>query len=248
MINKKGTEWWEKQLKLYDYKKNPFKVDKAAKEEYRIIFEKFNINSEQYPRLVELGSGDGRFVLNFAKKGYLVTGIDISRNSMEILKKRANYWKLSVKIKAIYSDLFNPIKGLEESFDAGYIISTYHCISNNQEVQKRVTRNFIRLIRRRGKLLIVEPNPFNVLYYLIYPSMYKDNWREGFNITHSTKGKLIKLLKEAGMVDIKVFYHSFLPTSFINNWNFVKDINQFLCNIPGIRNFAAFNIITAVKK
>jgi SAM-dependent methyltransferase len=247
MINKEGTEWWDRQFNLYDFKKNPFRVDRAGKVEYQTVFSKFNITPIQNPRLVELGCGDGRFVLNFAKKGYLVTGIDVSKNAVDVLKKRASNCKLSAKIKAVNNDLFNPIKELAESFDAGYMISTYHCISNNEEYQKRVVRNFVKLIKKRGRFLIMEPNPLNLLYYFAYPSIYKDNWREGFNITHSTKGKLVRLLNEVGMSDIKVFHHSFLPTSFINKWSFIKVLNQFLCTIPGIRNFSAFHIITAVK-
>lgn len=248
MINKKGTEWWENRLKSYDFKKDPFNVDRAGKLEYEVVFKRFDIVSKQHPRLVELGCGDGRFVLNFAKRGYHVTGIDVAKNSVEVLKKRASYCNLSDKIKAIHSDLYNPINELNESFDAGYIISTYHCISNNESDQNRVTRNFIKLIKPGGKILVMEPNPLNLLYYLAYPSIYKDNWREGFNIIHSTKSKLVRFLNDAGMIDIRVFHHSFLPTSFVNNWGFVKDLNQFLCSIPGIRNFSAFHIITAVKK
>ena len=248
MINKKGTEWWEKKLKEYDFGEDPFNVSKAGKTEYQTIFDRFKIAPREYPQLVELGCGNGRFVLNFAKRGYSVTGIDVSRNSVEILKKRAFKWKLSNKIKAVNNDLYNPITELAERFDAGYIISTYHCISNNEKDQQRVVKNFVKLIKPKGKLLIMDPNPLNPLYYLVYPFIYKDNWREGFNILHSTKGKLIKLLTEIGMVNIKVFYHSFLPTCFINYWSPIKDINQFFCSIPGIRNFAAFHIITAVKK
>jgi len=248
MINKKGTQWWDKQLESYDFRKNPYKINRAGKVEYQAIFDRFDITPREYPRLVELGSGDGRFVLNFAKKGYSVTGIDVSGNAVDVLKKRASYWKLSHKIKAIHNDLFNPIKELAGGFDAGYIISTYHCISNNEKHQKRVVRNFVKLIKRGGKIFIMEPNPLNILYYLAYPSIYKDNWREGFNIIHSSKGKLIRLLSEVGMIDIKVFYHSFLPTSFINNWSFVKEINQFLSSNPVVRNFSAFHIITAIKK
>lgn len=248
MINEEGTKWWDKQLKSYNFRKNPFNINRAGKVEYQAIFEKFNISPKQYPRLVELGCGDGRFVLNFAKKGYSVIGIDVSKNAVDVLKKRANYWKLSKRIQVIHNDLFNPIKELTESFDAGYVISTYHCISNNQEYQRRVVRNFSKLIKRGGKLFIMEPNPLNPLYYLAYPSIYKDNWREGFNIIHSSKGRLIALLKEIGMDNIEVFHHSFLPTSFVNYWSFVKYINKFLCSIPGIKNFSAFHLITASKK
>lgn len=248
MINKQAISWWDKQVKFYDFKENPFDQTRAGKVELQVIFKRFKMSPKQYPRLVELGCGVGRFVLNFANRGYFVTGIDVSKVSLDVLKKRARYNKLSSRIKTVYSDLSNPIKALDGTFDAGCIISTYHCISNREEEQKRVVKNFVKLIRSGGKLLVMEPNPLNPLYYLFYPFIYRDNWREGFNIVHSRKGKLVKLLSEVGMGNIEIFHHSFLPTSFINYWSFVKNINSFLCSIPGIKNFSAFHIITAVKK
>lgn len=248
VINKKGTEWWDKYARSYDFRKNPFNGNKARQAELQAIFDGFRISPKKNPRLVELGCGVGRFALNFAKRGYVITGIDISKISLDVLKKRARYYNFSDKIKTIHSDLYEPLKELNGSFDAGYIIVTYHCISNNEEVQKQVVRNFAKLIKQGGKLLIMEPNPLNSLYYLFYPFVYKDNWKEGFNIIHSRKGKLVKLLTDVGMDDIEVFYHSFLPTFFINYWSFVKKINSFLCSIPVVRNFSAFHIITAVKK
>lgn len=248
MINKIGTLWWDKQAKITNFKENPFNLSKSGRVELDVIFKRFNISPKQYPNLAELGCGIGRFVLNFANKGYSVTGIDASKNSIEILKKRAFYNNLSKRIKTVCNDLSGPIKELNKSFDAAYIISTYHCISNIEKKQKQVVGNFLKLIKPGGKLLIMEPNPLNILYYLVYPSMYKDNWREGFNIIRSRKGKLVGLLNEMGMDNIKVFHHSFLPTSFINRYSFIKTINESLCSIPGIRNFSAFHIITAVKR
>lgn len=250
MQNKIARRWWKTQYKNYrNYliESNPFnKKSKARTTEWEAIYNRFNINSSRYPKLIDLGCGPGHFALNFLKKGFEVTGIDVSDEALQILKKRAHKYKLSKKLHLLNNGLYIPIKELKGKFDAGYMIVTYHCISKKE--QKKVFKNFVRLIRKGGKVLIMEPNPLNPLYYIFYIFYYKgNNLQEGYNIINSRKEILVNLLKETGMSDIKIFRHSFLPTSFINRWSFVKNINIFLCTVPGIRNFCAFHIITAVK-
>lgn len=242
--------WWEKQYnnyKGYLIESNPFEKSKARKAEWDAIYNAFDISPVNFPKLVDFGCGAGHFTLNFLKKGFDVTGIDIEKVALEILKKRAQKYNLSKKLYLINNGLYAPISKLEGKFDAGYMIVTYHCISNDKMEQKKIFKNFVKLIRKGGKILIMEPNPLNILFYLFFIVYYKGNKKEGHNIINSKKEILVKLLKEAGASNIKIFRHSFLPTSFINRWGYVKNINNFLCSIPVVRDFAAFNIITAVK-
>lgn len=226
--------WWGiryRNYRNYLIESNPFnKKSKARTTEWEAIYNGFNINPTRYPKLVDFGCGGGHFVLNFLKKGFEVTGIDLSDEALRILKKRAHKYKLSKKLHLLNNGLYTPIRELEGKFDAGCMIVTYHCISNKKEEQKKVFKNFTRLIRKNGKVLIMEPNPLNPLYYLFYLFVYKKNLQEGFSIINSRKEILVNLLKETGMSDMEISYHSFL------------------CKIPGIRNFSAFHIITAIKK
>lgn len=246
--NENAKTWWNEHRKKYK-EANPFrKNNKAGKVEWAAIYNAFDITVNSHKKLVDLGSGTGRFALHFLKKGFDVTGIDISSEAVEMLKKRAHRYKLSKKLQARQHGLNSPIKELEGKFDAGYMIVTYHCISNDPKEQQKVFKNFIKLIRKKGKVLIMEPNPLNPLFYISYLFVYKGNLREGYNIINSRKEILVDLLKKEGMDDIRIYHHSFLPTYFINYWNFVGQLNKFLCNIPIIKNLSAFHIITAVKK
>lgn len=250
MQNKIARRWWKtlyRDHRNYLVESNPFnKNSKARTTEWEAVYNGFNINPTRYPRLIDFGCGPGHFALNFLKKGFDVTGIDVSDEALQILKKRALKYKLSKKLHLLNNGLYTPARDLEGKFDAGFMIVTYHCISKKD--QKKVFKNFVRLIRKGGKVLIMEPNPLNPLFYFFYIFYYNGkNLQEGFNITNSRKEILVNLLKETGMSDVKIFRHSFLPTSFIKHWGFVKNINSFLCSIPGIRNFSAFHIITAVK-
>lgn len=248
---KKSEAWWKTQYISYeDYLigSNPFDKDsKPRTSEWEAIYNGFDVNPTSHPKLIDFGCGAGHFALNFLKKGFEVTGIDISKEALKILKKRAQKHNLSRKLHLLNNGLYVPIRELDGKFDAGYMIVTYYCIPKKD--QKKIFKNFIGLIRKGGKVLIMEANPLNPLFYLFLFFYYRgQNLQEGFNIINSRKEILVNLLKETGMKDIGVFRLSFLPTSFIKYWGFVKNINSFLCRIPIIRNFAAYNIITAVKK
>lgn len=243
-----AEKWWDvlyRKNKNNFIEANPFSMSEARKTEWNAIYSAFNISPIIYKKIVDFGCGNGHFALNFLGKGFDVTGIDISELALEILEIRAHKYNFSKNLHVINNGLYAPIKKLEGKFDAGYMIVTYHCIT--RENQKNAFNNFIRLIRKDGKILIMEPNPLNPLFYLYYLSVYKNNLSEGRNIINSSKEKLIDLLKETGLVDIKIFHHSFLPTSLINRWKWAKNINVFLCSMPVINNFSAFHIITATK-
>jgi len=241
--------WWKKYYKNYGnflVESNPFdKKSKARRTEWDAIYNSFRITPKNYPALVDFGCGSGHFALNFLKKGFEVTGIDISSEALTILKERALKYGLSRKLHIVRAGLRKSIKNLEGKFDAGAMIVTYHCIPKDE--QRIIFKNFVKLMRKGGKILIMEPNPLNPLYYIFYIFVYKNNFKEGFNIVNSRRETLIELLRDMGMGNMEIFYHSFLPTFFIRHWSFVKNINSFLCSIPVIRNFAAFNIISAVK-
>lgn len=248
MQNENARQWWKEHLKFYK-ERDPFsKKNDARNAEWMAIYDAFEISPSTHPRLIELGPGTGRIALHFLKKGFDVTGVDISAEALAILQKRVKKYNLSKKFHSLQNGLYARVKELEGTFDAGYIIVTYHTISFNRKEQERVFKHFLGLIRKEGKVLIMEPNPLNLLFYILYLFIYKGNLREGFNIINSRKEILVDLLSKSGMHNIKIYHDSFLPRSFINHWAFIKNINQFLCSIWGVRNFSAYHIITAVKK
>lgn len=249
MQNKTVEKIWNKQYINYFREANPFdEKNKARIAEWEAIYNAFNINTRCYPKLLDFGCGNGHFALNFLKKGFDVTGMDVSIEALRIVEKRMRKYMTSKKLHMVHNGLYKPLKNLEGKFDAGCMIVTYQFVSNKKEEQDEVLKNFIKLIKRGGKILIMENNPLNPLFYFYYAFFNKNNSRQGFNTINSRKERLVSLLRKLGMGNIEIYYHSFLPTSYINRWSFVKNINIFLCSIPGIRNFAAFNIITAVKK
>ncbi len=221
------------------------KDNTARKIEWEKITETFNITPETHPKIIELGSGCGHFVINFLKLGFNVTAVDVSEKSLEVCKKRAIHYGLDKNLELDLFDFKKP--KYDQEFDAGYVISTFTCLSNNKKEQESIFGNFIKSVKKGGAVLIMEPNPLNILYYLGFPFIYRNNWREGYNIVNSTRRRMLRVLSENNITDVVVYRYGFFPTSFCNKFYFIKHVNDFLCQIPLIRNFCLFHLFVGKR-
>lgn len=70
-------------------------------------------SSEFHPKLLDLGSGEGRNAVHFAKHGFNVTAFDASLVGLEKTKKYAD--RIGVKVKTIQADIIT--YELEETYD-----------------------------------------------------------------------------------------------------------------------------------
>lgn len=101
-------------------------------------------------RVVDLGCGEGRDVIQFAREGYEAVGIDISARGL----KKAEAWakKENIVISTIQSDLVSFRLG--EEFDVVYSSGTLTYLP--QDVRRAVFSNYKRFTRQGGL------NAFNV--------------------------------------------------------------------------------------
>ena len=246
MTNQKAVVYWD----VYVKKSKPKVYMNLPRQlEWRKIREVFNIQPSRYPKIAELGIGSGHFATNFLREGFKVTGFDISPVSLSICRKRSLYYFFKKQLKLVQTDYSR--EQYINAFNAGYIIASFHCLSNNLSEQELIFKNFIKSIKKNGKIFIMEPNPYNPLIYLAFLFLYSDNswsnWREGFNIIHSTSGRIAKLLEKYGLKSVSVHRYGFLPTSLIARFRFIEGLNEFLCRIPVINNFSLFNLFVSIK-
>ena len=93
IYNKEGEKWWQTQFSLNLIKTlyNPFRVGYSKK-----IFEQLKINPEE-KSVLEVGCGGGILSEELAKLGFITTGIDPSKQSLNIAKEHAinNHLKIT---------------------------------------------------------------------------------------------------------------------------------------------------------
>lgn len=124
----------------------------------KAILDKMCLEEKQH--IAELGCGNfGFFVFPLAKligRQGKVYAVDILKPTLEEIKKRANQENLP-QVETVWSNLevFKATKIETNSLDAALIVNTLH----QSEKKIEILRESIRLLKRGGKLLIVEWKP-----------------------------------------------------------------------------------------
>ncbi|MEK7060163.1 MAG: class I SAM-dependent methyltransferase [Patescibacteria group bacterium] len=89
-------------------------------------------------RILDLGCGDGRFTVQYARAGFSVIGIDFSKSAIVRLRNRAKKLETNNLIKGIVADLHNFSTGVNK-FDGVACANTLHYF-NDRELKNIVTK------------------------------------------------------------------------------------------------------------
>ena len=100
-------------------------------------------------RILELGSGQGRDTLFFARKGFHVTAADYSQVSVETVAAKARSAGLAERIAAVRQDVRERLQFPDESFDACYSHMLL-CMALTTAELERLSREVRRVLRPGG--------------------------------------------------------------------------------------------------
>ena len=118
----------------------------AAKKAAKVFEKQGKIN------ILELGAGQGRDSLFFAKNGFKVQSLDYSENAIKTINQKANSEGLSDSISTLQHDIRKPLQFADESFDACYCHMLYCmalCTSELEALFEEVKR-------------VLKPNGLNI--------------------------------------------------------------------------------------
>src|SRR5690348_10587454 len=82
--NNKRTDFFNERFQ-FKADSNPFKFTLGSKKEFEAFFKAASLKKGM--KLIDLGCGNGRYVLPLLKKGYFVTGVDLAGDALQALKK-----------------------------------------------------------------------------------------------------------------------------------------------------------------
>ncbi len=101
-------------------------------------------NSQFHPKLLDLGSGEGRNAVHFAKNGFDVTCVDISLPGLEKTKRYAE--ELGVEVKTIHADIitYEP----KDIYDVVFSTGTLHYLP--PEIRKIRFENYKQATSSKG--------------------------------------------------------------------------------------------------
>jgi ubiquinone/menaquinone biosynthesis C-methylase UbiE len=134
------------------------------------LFKKYKVK-----RILDLGSGTGRHVVYFAKKGFDVYGIDIAKEGMNITKAwlKKEHLKANLKIGSIYKKLPYP----DDFFEA--VISTLTIHHSRIE-------NIRKAIKEVGRVL----KPNGLIFMTFRKRRFKEKWPKNTIIEKYGKQKV----------------------------------------------------------
>lgn len=134
-------EWFDSPLyeKLY--------VNRDESEALQLIeFLQETLSLHACSHILDLGCGRGRHAINLARKGYQVTGIDLSIQAIQTAKKKVNQLNLQ-NVDFLVRDMRNP---LPQTFDAVVnLFTTFGYFLYNEE-NARVLDSVVQMLKPGG--------------------------------------------------------------------------------------------------
>jgi len=151
-MNKKKHEWEEFFDREADYYlQEPF--TKYTKEEVEFLLNEFKL--PKGAKILDMGCGVGRHSIELAKRGYRVTGVDISRNMIEKAEERAR--EEGVEVEFIKADATKFAR--DEEFDAAICLcegafSLLGLSDDPIEHDLAILRNVYKSLKPGGKFIL----------------------------------------------------------------------------------------------
>lgn len=135
-------EYWEK-----TFSQRPEMFGAEPSEPARIVAEW--LKREGKTRLLELGSGQGRDTLFFARNGFQVQALDYTATAVEAIRDKAGKLGLSESVTATQHDIRQPLPLAGGSFDACYSHMLY-CMALTTSQLELLSREVWRVLRPGG--------------------------------------------------------------------------------------------------
>lgn len=104
------------------YAEQPYYWGKAPSAMCDRVIEIVHPSSEHYPRLLDLGCGEGRNAVYFALKGFQVHGLDLSLPGLEKAVRYAD--EVGVRVETVQADIVD--YALEQTYDVIFSTGTLH--------------------------------------------------------------------------------------------------------------------------
>lgn len=160
-------------------------------------------------RVLDVGCGMGRYTFALADRGFVVEGLDLSEGLLERLRAYDN-GRYGIPVHC--GDVLHPPKELGGSFDALVGFFTLHHLHD----LVGCLQSMRALTRPGGRIVFLEPNPLNVLYYvqmLVVPGM---SWKGDKGIINMRRSSVFEAMESAGLENLALERFGFFPP-FVTN-------------------------------
>jgi 2-polyprenyl-3-methyl-5-hydroxy-6-metoxy-1,4-benzoquinol methylase len=159
-------------------------------------------------RILDVGCGLGRYTIPLARRGFRVEGLDLTEELLAKLREHDE----SKNIRTHCSTLLDHPSELDGAFDAVVGFFVLHHVED-YPAQFEAIRS---MLRPGGRVVFLEPNPFNPLYYFQTTFSPNMRWWAEKGIFSMRPNVLFPAMSGAGLVELHRDHFGFLPPFAIN--------------------------------
>jgi SAM-dependent methyltransferase len=209
------SDWQSVQRRFYDATANEYYENfQQANPYFAFVLERFleAVGPRRGERILELGASGGRFTIPLLERGCSVTAVDISRRSIEYLDRLTASHPERGSLSLVEDDAAALGRVTGREFDA---VVGGHILHHVPDVREVAVRAFERL-RPGGRAVFLEPNPWNLQWYVHLAMHPRRSWRVERGIVRVWPGRVRRAFEAAGFSECRVSTVGCFPP-FVHN-------------------------------
>ncbi len=160
-------------------------------------------------RVLEVGCGMGRYTLLLAERGLRVEGLELAPGLLDRLRAFAD-GRYDIPLHC--ADVVDHPRELDGQFDA---VIGFFALHHFHDLEL-CCRSMTRLLRPGGRLVFLEPNPYNPLYYLQIASTPGMTWRGERGLLRMRRTVIFAAMRAAGLERCAMTRFGFFPPALAN--------------------------------
>ncbi|MBT8253337.1 MAG: class I SAM-dependent methyltransferase [Flavobacteriaceae bacterium] len=190
-------------------------------------------------KLLEVGCGMGKFTFPLLKKGFNITGLDLSPY---LLQKLLTHNDNRYSLELIASDILDIPAEYNDSFDHVIGFFTLHHFLNPDTYIKAMSR----VLKPGGSIMFIEPNAYNPLYYVQIAITPRMTWKGDKGVALMNKKNFTRAANYAGLLTPEIKKYGFFPPFAVNN-KIGRTVENGLEKLEIFRPLSAFLFVKMTK-
>ncbi len=190
-------------------------------------------------RVLEVGCGMGRYTFLLAHTGIQIEGMDLTPALLDKLRA-TDGGRYNIPLHC--ADVLEYPPDLKNRFDAVIGFFTLHHLHNIPACYRAMEQ----MVKPGGRIVFLEPNPYNPLYYLQILFTARMTFRGERGIFNMRKSFIFNAMQAAGLSKLEVVQFGFFPPVIVNHPDGAK-LEAVLERVSFWRPLLPFQLFKGVK-